>query len=253
MARRGGEGTGAAPQEAWGTLSSYVQHSRSLGLSVTLSLPLVVLYQVGIVQRGSPVGNIAYVWLTGPFSLLGAHASTGVNLCVIGAMVLALWDAERRGALSVAYMAVMLLESLLYALLMFSGVLVATRLIYGAVETYLSMGGVPGRLLLLSLGAGVYEELLFRALLVGGGALAMRKLFEFNRFWALAAAVLVSSLLFAAVHHLGTMGEEFNGFVFLFRTLCGVMLGIIYATRGLGIAVWTHAFYNVLVLLQRYG
>jgi len=56
MARRGGEGTGAAPQEAWGTLSSYVQHSRSLGLSVTLSLPLVVLYQVGIVQRGSPVG-----------------------------------------------------------------------------------------------------------------------------------------------------------------------------------------------------
>jgi len=234
-------------------LGSYLRDTRGIGLSVTVVLPLVLLYQFGIVHRGSPVGNIAYVWLTGPFSVLGPHATTAVNVLVLAAMILALCEAERRGVLCLGYMGLMLMESVLYALLMFVAVVVAAEFVYGTVENYLMLPGVPRRLLLLSLGAGVYEELLFRLVLVGAGAALMRKVFEFNRFWSVAVMVVVSSVLFAAAHHVGSLGEEFNGFVFIFRMLCGLVLGVVYVARGLGIAAWTHALYNVLVLADRYA
>ena len=230
---------------------SYAQESRSLGLSVALMMPLVLLYQFGIVYSGSPVGNMAYVWITGPFSVLGAHAATAVNLAVLAAAIFGLFEVQRRGSLSLGFLGMMVLESLLYALVLFSGVIVAARFVYGTIEAYLVLGGVPERLLLLSLGAGVYEEILFRFVLLGGGAWVMHKTFGFSKFWGTTLMLLASSVMFSAAHHVGSLGESFNGFVFVFRMLCGLVLGIVYLARGLGIAAWTHALYNVLALLQQ--
>ena len=58
-----------------------------------------------------------------------------------------------------------------------------------------------------------------------------------------------SSLLFSAVHHLGPLGEPLDGYVFTFRAICGLLLGVVYLTRGFGLAVWTHSLYNALVVL----
>jgi len=229
---------------------SYAQESRSLGLSVALIMPLVLLYQFGVVYSGSPVGNMAYVWITGPLSVLGTHATTAVNLVVLAAAIFALCEVQRHGSLSLGFLGMMVLESLLYALVMFSGVIVAARFVCGTIQAYLALGGVSERLLLLSLGAGVYEELLFRLVLLGGGAWVMHEMFGFSKFWAAALALVASSMLFSAAHHVGSLGEEVNGFVFVFRVLCGLVLGVVYLARGLGIAAWTHALYNVLVLLQ---
>jgi membrane protease YdiL (CAAX protease family) len=57
----------------------------------------------------------------------------------------------------------------------------------------------------------------------------------------------MSSLAFAAVHHLGPSGETYQGFVFLFRTLAGLYFAVLYQARGFGVAVGTHACYDILV------
>jgi membrane protease YdiL (CAAX protease family) len=96
------------------------------------------------------------------------------------------------------------------------------------------------------LGAGIYEELLFRLILLWGMAWLIR------RWWAapkgsLLLAVLVSSLIFASAHYIGHAGETFQWFSFLFRFVAGVFFSILFIYRGFGIAAGTHAAYDILL------
>ena len=105
-----------------------------------------------------------------------------------------------------------------------------------------------GQLLVLSLGAGLYEELLFRVLLVGGMLALGSMLLPGRRGLVGAAAVLGSALLFAAFHYLGALGDEWSLSSFVFRFLGGLAFSLIYALRGFGIVAWTHALYDVFLL-----
>jgi hypothetical protein len=227
---------------------SYVEQSRRPALSILLSLPLVVLYQIGIVQAGSSTRNIAEIWMTGPLSRMGMHTATLVNVLVLAALLYGLYEAHKTGGFYLGFMGIMLMEGLIYALLLFSGVSVAAHAVERAVHRFLAIQGMSGNTLLLSLGAGVYEELLFRLIRVGGGALLLQKVFLWDKLHSGAAMLVVSSLLFSAAHHVGPCGEAFTPFAFIFRAICGAALGVLFLARGLGIAVWTHAIYNVLVL-----
>jgi hypothetical protein len=68
-------------------------------------------------------------------------------------------------------------------------------------------------------------------------------------------ALLVSSLVFAAVHLdafvgvLGAGGEPFHSGLFAWRAFAGVCLGVLYRWRGLGVAAWTHGLFNVGLIL----
>jgi len=230
---------------------SYVAASRGAGLSILAILPLVVLYQVGIVDAGSQVRNIAEVWVTSPLGLLDMPAATVLNMVLLVALLYALAQSSRAGPVSFAFLGLMVVEGFLYALLMYTGMAAATSYVLSKVGPMLAVGGVPAQAFLLSIGAGVYEELLFRLLLVGGGTLVLEGLFQWGRFTSLFVTVILSSFLFAAAHHVGTLAEPVTSFAFLFRALSGVALATVYVARGLGVAVWTHALYNVLVLFSQ--
>lgn len=95
-------------------------------------------------------------------------------------------------------------------------------------------------------GAGIYEELLFRLLLFSF-LYWLISLTEAPRFLAVASAVLFSAALFSGAHHLGPYGEPFDVAVFIFRMLAGVYFALLYRFRGFGVAVGAHACYDVLV------
>jgi membrane protease YdiL (CAAX protease family) len=99
--------------------------------------------------------------------------------------------------------------------------------------------------LITFIGAGIYEEALFRLGLY-------RLLLVFLRItmpgWmSLVLASILGSIGFAAAHHMGQQGEPIVPLVFLFRTLAGLFFTALCMTRGFGIAVGTHAGYDVLV------
>ena len=64
--------------------------------------------------------------------------------------------------------------------------------------------------------------------------------------WAIACATI-----FSAVHYIGPMSDAFQLPSFVFRLVLGLVLTLIFATRGFAAAVWTHALYDVWVLVFR--
>jgi hypothetical protein len=110
--------------------------------------------------------------------------------------------------------------------------------------------GETANLLVLSLGAGVYEEAVFR---LGALTLISVVLCDVIRVPAkpgLCAAVLGSSVLFAFYHYWGA--EPFGWRSMVFRTLAGIYFSILFLCRGFGITVGAHSAYDVLIVSLRH-
>jgi membrane protease YdiL (CAAX protease family) len=110
------------------------------------------------------------------------------------------------------------------------------------------IGGTAVERLTLSLGAGLYEELLFRVVLVALLANGFRFL-GIGRIGAGTLATIIGALIFSAFHYIGPLGEPLRLESFVFRALAGLAFSALYLTRGFGITAWTHALYDVAVLL----
>lgn len=102
------------------------------------------------------------------------------------------------------------------------------------------------RLAIGFLGAGIYEELLFRLILFSLLAWGLRQTGMKPRISTIAAVVL-SSLIFAAAHHVGPNGMDFSWFDFIFRTIAGAFFAVVFIYRGFGIAAGSHAAYDIFV------
>ena len=106
--------------------------------------------------------------------------------------------------------------------------------------------------IVLSLGAGVYEELVFRLIGMGGIFWVLERFArDLPRWISALIAVTLSSLIFSAIHHIGALGDPFTLGVFLFRFFAGALLAFIYWTRGFAVVVYTHAIYDIIVMLGR--
>jgi len=95
-------------------------------------------------------------------------------------------------------------------------------------------------------GAGIYEEALFRLLLLPPVAWLLG-IFSVTRPWRLALAIVATSVVFSAAHYIGPQGEAVEWFSASFRCLAGIFFATLFVYRGFGIAAGTHALYDVLV------
>jgi hypothetical protein len=157
----------------------------------------------------------------------------------------------------------MALESVLYALLFGLVVGTLTGLLLRPFHPAVAATALPSDLrlqagspglglttqLMISLGAGIYEELLFRVLLVGLLAWGARRLFGWSTGAAGVFATIVGALIFSAFHYIGPYGDRLELASFTFRAIAGVMFSALYLLRGFGITAWTHALYDAFLLL----
>ncbi len=243
---------------------AYFAASRQPRYSLTFAAPLLLLYE-GLTTFLPPrslagVRNGADVLLRTLFAALGGRGGlTGFGLVVFAGGAWAVWRDRKRhpGPLKGGVLLAMLAESLVYAVLFGFVVSMLTAALLGHAALAAVPGGAQGPLplaaqLVVSLGAGIYEELLFRVLLVSG-LLALGMLLGWRRPIALAVAVVGSALIFSGFHYLGPLGDDFSLPSFTFRAIAGLLLTGLYAARGFGIAAWTHALYDIgLSLLGRF-
>ncbi len=105
---------------------------------------------------------------------------------------------------------------------------------------------------LVAIGAGIYEEFIFRMFLVSLALLIFTDIANLPRHRVALGAVLVGAVLFSLYHfspaHFSSW-SEFPWRKFWFRAIAGVYLGALYVVRGFGITVGTHAFYNIFTVL----
>ena len=158
------------------------------------------------------------------------------------------------GHLRGKYFLAMLAESCVYGLFFGYAVslVMASLLPHGLLQVGGAQGGVLFNLT-MALGAGIYEELFFRVIIMGGLALAILRLAKWSPAAAWVVAALLSSFIFSAFHYVGNLGDTFTVQSFMFRFISGLLLASLYGLRGFGVAVWTHALYDVLVMVLKGG
>jgi hypothetical protein len=237
---------------------TYWEESRSHRYSLVFALPLLLTYELlealaPVRLQGGVVRNGADVLLTGLFTaIFGLRGPMVFMALVIGGAVVLIWRDRRAGPVRPGYFGLMLVESTALALVFGMVVGVATMQLLGPLRSLAAgadpMSGSALTRLTLSLGAGLYEELLFRVVLVALIANGLR-LLGFARITSGVVAVVAGALIFSAFHYLGPLGDPLRLDSFVFRALAGVAFSALYLTRGFGITAWTHALYDVGVLL----
>ncbi len=227
---------------------------RNLLTSLILVFPLFLIYQVGVLFT-LPMLNGADFVTTFLFASLGLTVKGYLLFlaAVVGAFALALALLKRKQHFNGKVLVPVLLESVFYALTMGSViVLLMTKVM--RFPPNLSVG-LPeqslGTRLVMSLGAGVYEETVFRLGLLGGSIAAFEKLLGMSRWAAVLGAFGFSSVVFSFVHYLPPTGDAFSFGSFTFRVLAGIVFGVLFKWRGFAVAVYTHAFYDIFVLVIR--
>jgi membrane protease YdiL (CAAX protease family) len=99
------------------------------------------------------------------------------------------------------------------------------------------------------IGAGVYEEMLFRLMLIPPLAIGIKH-FGVPRPWSVATVVLVTSAVFSAAHYIGPHGDMLDASTFVFRFTAGALFAVLFVYRGFGVAAGTHALYDIFVSLS---
>jgi hypothetical protein len=237
---------------------SYWRQSRAHRYSLLFALPLLVAYEVMATLLGhgeaQAIRNGADVLLKSVFiALLGAQGPLVFGALLIGVSLwLVVRDMRTHGArLSPRTFAGMMAESIVLALAF--GIVVSsitTRVLapFAAIVQAPMEQLNTATQLMVSLGAGLYEELVFRVLLVGAiSALGIRVL-GWRPVTAGVVAVGVGALVFSAFHYIGPFGDDLEAGSFTFRLVAGIFFSALFVTRGFGITAWTHALYDVFLL-----
>ena len=101
----------------------------------------------------------------------------------------------------------------------------------------------------LSIGAGIWEEFLFRVMLIYFLSFIFLYLFKMNKTRTVLLAIFFSSILFSFFHYIGDLNDTFSWDSFTLRFIAGLILSVIYFFRGFGIATYTHIFYDMSIII----
>lgn len=237
---------------------NYWQLSRSPRYSVLFAVPLLLAYELAarvLTHGDAGVRNGADVILKSLFVWLGGRDGVLIfDLTLAGVGGWLIWRDRRSGGEGVKWsvFALMLGEAVVLALLFgFVASLLTSLVLNGPSALAISSAAafdLPTQLM-VSLGAGIYEELLFRVILVSGLLHLARRLFGWGPTGVSIFAVLLGALIFSAFHYIGPYGDQLQVPSFVFRTIAGILFSALYVVRGYGITAWTHSLYDIFLTL----
>lgn len=240
----------------------YFQLTRKHSYALLFALPLLVLYEIGAWFISGPTSGLrngADVLLRGLLAYGGVHSTLAFTaIIVVGAAILIARERRREKIpLQAGVFGGMMVESVIYALVFGTVVGTLSSWVLGGWRLAADQAAQSGKMsvsegLVMSLGAGFYEELLFRVLLVGG-LIAVFKSAGVGKTAGRVWAAVLAAFLFSAFHYVGPYAYPLELGSFTFRFLAGLALNALFITRGFGIAAWTHALYDVYVMVLRGG
>ena len=231
-------------------MSNYWRYSRSAYYSAVAALPLLVIYEILIVLSQSRywgIRNAADVWIRTilmAFDLQAQHITfvlIGISLALIP-----IAKSRARGIkLKANYFVLMFAECLAFSLVL--GVVLQAILRMGGLSSGGSGSGLMQNLA-LSLGAGLFEEIIFRVILLNLLFLLLSPLLK-KKVVAAVVSVLLASFLFSLSHYVGTIADTWQLYSFMFRWAAGLLFTVLYFIRGFAITAYTHALYDIWVLV----
>ena len=231
--------------------SSYWRYTRSPIYSFLFTIPLFFIYEVGIFLTSSDdvvaLRNGADALMRQILSAFGVNGLYWMGgVFFMGFLIVFLiqrkyWDEiEVHGD----YLLLMMGESLIWSIVLY----------YFMSNVHVLLMNPNGSMLVqqvtLAVGAGIYEEFLFRVLLIAGIAGILGFILQWTETMKRGMAMILAAGIFSSFHFIGEYGDFFSFNVFMVRFLAGIVLGTLYFMRGFGITAWAHAIYDLIVLTR---
>jgi len=248
---------------------TYWEESARPLTSLAFIIPMLLVYEGGLVFLGpQALRNGADVWLRRLLDLIGFGQYFLLPLLTCGLLLAWHHINSEKWLLRSTVLQGMIGETIAFGILLF--LLARTHLsLVASMDSWNASATANMQTSVLAVqqmipnaiayfGAGVYEELLFRLILlpilvwilISGG---------FSRITSVFAGVALSSGLFAIVHYdfelqlvngfvLCNQGETFEWASFSFRLMAGTFFSFLFLHRGFGVAAGAHAVYDILAV-----
>ena len=231
----------------------YWHRSRQPFASLVFLLPLLIAYEAGVLFFGGAepdaLRNGADFWMRSGLLQAGLQEPLFLPALVIG--LLFLWQivGRYRWRISTGTLLGMTAESVLFAFgLVAIGQLhqIAYQNLAADFPTTVDISNVELAQAVGFIGAGVYEEVLFRLCALPLCYVLFRMLM-FTGKWSAAMAIITTSLVFSLAHYLVPSMDGFSMYTFTFRATAGMFFALLFVKRGFGITVGCHALYDLIV------
>jgi len=229
--------------------NSYARLTHQPMNAMIFVVPLLVLFHVGSAfSRTTLFASRDLARILGVFGATAWYLPPLLVVSVLGLQHLAQrgrWQFEPRVLIA------MVAESILWAIPLFAVNYLCYRLLNSGGMLAAHSGAFQR--VLLAVGAGVYEEFLFRLVTIGLLIWALPSILGPKRKDLVVLVALVVSALAFSLYHFSWGSDDpagrFTWGLFIFRATAGMCLGIVYAFRGLGIAVGAHTLWNLYTVL----
>ena len=230
---------------------SYLLKSRTSFYSFLFTLPLFFLYEINILFLSWDdilvVRNGADFLMRNILESFDIYGLYGLGLVFfLGLLVTYIFfiKEDQQQQVNVNFLFIMLAESMLWSAVLYFLLFKFMVLLMNPVgKTILQQ-------VTLAIGAGIYEEFLFRVLLIAGLSGILGFVFMWDKTFKNIIAVVLSGGIFSAFHFMGEYGDFFSMELFLIRFFAGLILGVLYMYRGFGITAYTHSIYDLIVLIR---
>ena len=230
---------------------SYLLKSRTSFYSFLFTLPLFFLYEANIVFLSWDdilvVRNGADFLMRNILESFDIYGLYGLGLVFfLGLLVTYIFfiKEDHQQEVKVNFLFIMLAESMLWSVVLY----------FSLFKFMVLLMNPTGKTILqqvtLAIGAGIYEEFLFRVLLIAGLSGILGFVFMWDKTFKNIIAVVLSGGIFSAFHFMGEYGDFFSMELFLIRFFAGLFLGVLYMYRGFGITAYTHSIYDLIVLIR---
>ncbi len=230
---------------------SYLLKSKTSFYSFLFTLPLFFLYEINILFLSWDdilvVRNGADFLMRNILESFDIYGLYGLGLVFfLGLLVTYIFfiKEDQKQEVNVNFLFIMLAESILWSVVLYFLLFKFMVLLMNPVgKTILQQ-------VTLAIGAGIYEEFLFRVLLIAGLSGILGFVFMWDKTFKNIIAVVLSGGIFSAFHFMGEYGDFFSMELFLIRFFAGLILGVLYMYRGFGITAYTHSIYDLIVLIR---
>ena len=230
---------------------SYFSNSKSPLYSFLFTLPLFIVYEIGIfissIDQTMVIRNGADVLLRQLFSYLGLNGFKWLGIIFLISYLITFLIHKRKlqnTKLNLIYLPFMIFESIIWSMLIY---LFMTNI-------HLLLMQPTGNMIIqrvtLAIGAGIYEEFLFRSVLILTFTKLLIFIFRVEYNYSRIIAMFISAGIFSGFHFIGDFGDLFSFNTFMIRFFAGILLGVIYFSRGFGITAWAHSIYDLIILTK---
>ena len=230
---------------------SYLHDSRSALYSFIFTLPLFFIYETGIIFLSNDdiviIRNGADFLLKNileSFGIFGLYSLGVVFFIGFSVSYLIYFRSEDNKNIKAEYLFAMMVESIFWSAILY---FLLSKFMLVLMNP---IGKTIIQQVILAIGAGIYEEFLFRVILISGLSFVIGFIFLWNDILVKVSALIVSAGIFSAFHFFGDYGDFFSIELFLIRFVAGIILGLLYYFRGFGITATSHSIYDLIVLIQ---